>query len=129
MYAMNNLEEFAPVAIFLVIAVVFTLFPVLISTLLAPRTKGEKTFNTYECGIEPYGSAWIRYSLSYYIYALIFIAFDVDVLYLFPVALSYARGEKVYEFYALLSFVLILALAIIYAWGKGVFIWKRKLSR
>lgn len=129
MYAMNNLEEFAPVAIFLVVSIVFTLVPVLIAYMLAPRTKGAKTFNTYECGIEPYGSAWIRYSLSYYIYALIFIAFDVDVLYLFPVALSYAKGEKVYEFYALLSFVLILALAIIYAWGKGVFAWKRKLSR
>jgi NADH:ubiquinone oxidoreductase subunit 3 (subunit A) len=126
---MNNLAEFAPVAIFLVVSVVFTLVPVLIAYILAPRTKGEKTLNTYECGIEPYGSAWIRYSLSYYIYALIFIAFDVDVLYLFPVALSYARGERVYEFYALLSFVLILALAIIYAWGKGVFTWKRKLSR
>jgi len=126
---MNNLEEFAPVAIFLVVSILFTLIPVLIASLLAPRTTGEKTFNTYECGIEPYGSAWIRYSLSYYIYALIFIAFDVDVLYLFPVALSYARGEKVYEFYALLSFVFILALAIIYAWGKGVFTWKRKLFR
>ena len=126
---MNNLEEFTPVAIFLVVSVVFTLVPVLIAYLLAPRTKGEKTCNTYECGIEPYGSAWIRYSLSYYIYALIFIAFDVDVLYLFPAALSYARGERAYEFFALLSFVLILALAIIYAWGKGVFTWKRKLSR
>jgi NADH:ubiquinone oxidoreductase subunit 3 (subunit A) len=126
---MNNLEEFAPVALFLVVSILFTLVPVLIAYMLAPRTKGEKTLNTYECGIEPYGSAWIRYSLSYYIYALIFIAFDVDVLYLFPVALSYARGERVYEFYALLSFILILALAIIYAWGKGVFTWKRKLSR
>jgi NADH-quinone oxidoreductase subunit A len=126
---MNNLAEFAPVAIFLVVSVVFTLVPVLIAYILAPRTKGAKTLNTYECGIEPYGSAWIRYSLSYYIYALIFIAFDVDVLYLFPVALSYSRGANVHEFYALLSFVFILALAIIYAWGKGVFTWKRKLSR
>lgn len=126
---MNNLEEFAPVALFLVVAVLFTLVPVIIASILAPRTKGEKTCQIYECGIEPYGSAWIRYSISYYIYALIFIAFDVDVLYLFPVALSYAHGEKGYEFFSLLSFVLILALAIVYAWGKGVFTWKRKLSR
>lgn len=126
---MNSFTEFAPVALFVVVSILFTLIPVLIAYVLAPRTRGEKTLNTYECGIEPYGSAWIRYSISYYIYALIFIAFDVDVLYLFPVALSYARGEKVYEFYALLSFVLILALAIVYAWGKGVFTWKRKLSR
>jgi NADH:ubiquinone oxidoreductase subunit 3 (subunit A) len=126
---MNNLEEFFPVVLFIVVAILFTLIPVVISYILAPRTKGDKTLNTYECGIEPFGSAWIRYGINYYIYALIFIAFDVDVLYLFPVALSYAKGEKVHEFYALLLFVLILSLAIIYAWGKGVFTWKRKFSR
>ncbi|MFZ3116064.1 MAG: NADH-quinone oxidoreductase subunit A [Syntrophales bacterium] len=126
---MNNLQEFAPVVLFIVVAAVFTLVPILIARFLAPHTKGEKTLHTYECGIEPFGSAWVSYNISYYIYALIFIAFDVDVLYLFPVALSYARGESTYEFYALLSFVMILALAIIYAWGKGVFTWKRKLSR
>ncbi len=126
---MNSVEEFSPVILFCVVAVLFTLIPILIASLLAPRTRGVKTLNTYECGIEPFGSAWIRYSVTYYIYALIFIAFDVDVLYLFPAALSYGRGERVHEFYALLVFVAILALAIIYAWGKGVFTWKRKLSR
>ncbi len=124
---MNILEDFLPLLIFLIVAVLFTLVPIGIAYFLAPRTRGEKTLNTYECGIEPYGSAWIRYGMTYYIYALIFIAFDVDVLYLFPVAVSYARGERTYEFFALLSFVLIIALAIIYAWGKGVFTWKRKI--
>jgi len=125
---MNILEEFFPVALFVFVAVLFTLIPIAIAYILAPRTRGEKTLSTYECGIEPYGSAWIRYGMHYYIYALIFIAFDVDVLYLFPAALSYARGERVHEFYALLCFVFILALAIVYAWGKGVFTWKRKIS-
>ncbi len=125
---MNSIDEFAPVFIFLLVAVSFTLVPILISYLIAPRSKGEKTLSTYECGIDPYGSAWIRYSIHYYIYALIFIAFDVDVLYLFPVAMSYTRGGNTYEFYALLAFVLIVALAVVYAWGKGVFNWKRKIS-
>ena len=114
---------------FAVVAVLFTLIPIFIAYILAPRTKGAKTLATYECGIEPYGSAWIRYSITYYVYALIFIAFDVDILYLFPVAVSYTRGGAMSEFYALVVFVLILALAVIYAWGKGVFTWKRKLSR
>ena len=127
---MNSVEDFFPVVVFFVVAILFTLIAVGIAFILAPRTRGEKTFNIYECGIEPFGSAWIRYGITYYIYALIFIAFDVDVLYLFPVALSYTKGGRVHEFYALLCFVLILALAIIYAWGKGVFTWKRKkLSR
>lgn len=126
---MNSLEEFFPVVLFSVVAILFTLIPIAIAYILAPRTKGEKTLNTYECGIEPFGSAWIRYSMTYYIYALIFIAFDVDVLYLFPVALSYTKGGRPDEFYAVLCFVLILSLAVIYAWGKGVFAWKRKVSR
>ncbi len=113
--------------VFLVVAVLFTIAPIVIANLLSPRTIGKKSLTTYECGIEPYSSARIHYSVHYYMYALIFIAFDVDVLYLFPVALSYTRGEKAYEFYSLLAFVLILALAIIYAWGKGVFNWKRKI--
>jgi len=124
----ESLPEFFHVLVFLVVAIIFTIAPVVIASLLAPRTQGKKTFTTYECGVEPFGGAWIRYSAAYYIYALIFIAFDVDVLYLFPVALSYTRGAKAYEFYSLLAFVAILALAIIYAWGKGVFTWKRKIQ-
>ncbi|MDZ4164535.1 MAG: NADH-quinone oxidoreductase subunit A [Smithellaceae bacterium] len=126
---MDSITQFFHVLVFALVAVVFTLAPVAIAYLIAPRTKGTKTHHTYECGIEPFGSAWIRYSSSYYIYALIFIAFDVDVLYLFPAALSYTKGENIYEFYSLLVFILLLALAVVYAWGKGVFTWKRKLSQ
>lgn len=123
---MNVLTEFFYVFFFAIVAAVFTIVSVIIPRLLSPHTSGKKTLTTYECGIEPFGSAWIRYSIAYYLYALIFIAFDVDILYLFPVALSYTRGGNVYEFYSLLIFILILLLAIIYAWRKGVFQWKRK---
>jgi NADH:ubiquinone oxidoreductase subunit 3 (subunit A) len=125
---MDNLTEFLYVFVFIIVAAIFTIAPIVISYFIAPRTKGAKTFATYECGMEPFGGAWIRYSVYYYIYALIFIAFDVDVLYLFPIALSYTKGANVYEFHSLLIFVLILALAVIYAWGKGVFTWKRKIQ-
>jgi len=125
---MNTLTEFYYVLVFLVAAVLFTIAPVIISYLISPRTIGKKTLTTYECGISPFGSAWIRYSIAYYVYALIFIAFDVDLLYLFPVALSYTKGGNMYEFYSLLIFVGILVLAVVYAWGKGVFTWKRRLQ-
>jgi NADH:ubiquinone oxidoreductase subunit 3 (subunit A) len=123
---MSTLNEFFPVLVFFVVAVLFTIVPIIIAFLLAPRTLGKKTHATYECGIEPFGNAWVRYSVHYYVYALIFIAFDVDVLYLFPAALSYTRGAKPHEFYSLLVFILILGFAVLYAWGKGVFTWKRK---
>jgi NADH-quinone oxidoreductase subunit A len=125
---MNTITEFYYVLVFLIVAVLFTIVPVVISYLIAPRTIGKKTFATYECGIEPFGSAWIRFSVVYYVYALIFIAFDVDVLYLFPIALSYTKGGRVCEFYSLLIFIGLLAFAIIYAWGKGVFTWKRRIQ-
>jgi len=125
---MNTLTEFLYVLAFLIVAVLFTIVPVVISYLIAPRTTGKKTLATYECGIEPFGGAWIRFSVVYYVYALIFIAFDVDILYLFPIALSYTRGGNVCEFYSLLIFVGILVFAIIYAWGKGVFTWKRRVQ-
>ncbi|HOJ70467.1 MAG TPA: NADH-quinone oxidoreductase subunit A [Syntrophorhabdaceae bacterium] len=123
---METIIEFSYVVVFAIVAILFTIAPVIISRLIAPRTIGDKTFTTYECGIQPFGSAWTRHTIVYYTYALIFIAFDVDILYLFPVALSYTKGSNIKEFYSLLAFVLILVLAIIYAWGKGVFTWKRK---
>ena len=123
----NSMIDFVYVFVFIIVAALFAVTPIIVSYFIAPRSKGAKTLTTYECGIEPFGGAWIRYSIYYYIYALIFIAFDVDVLYLFPVALSYTKGANAYEFYSLLIFVLILVLAIIYAWGKGVFTWKRKI--
>ncbi len=123
---MDILIEFSYVVVFVIVAILFTIAPVVIAWLIAPRTIGDKTLTTYECGIQPFGSAWTRHTVVYYIYALIFIAFDVDILYLFPAALGYTRQENICEFYSLLVFILILVLAIVYAWGKGVFTWKRK---
>ena len=75
--------------------------------------------------MEPIGDAWIRYSAVYYLYALVFVAFAVDVLYLIPVALVYNRRFVIRDFVELVMFVGILSLVIIYAWKKGVLEWKR----
>ena len=125
---MNDLYDFLYILVFIVVAVLFAAFPLILARLIAPRSSGKSKLNIYECGLQPFGSAWIRYSVYYYIYAIIFIAFDVDVLYLFPVAMSYTKGSNMSEYYSLLLFVLILALAVIYAWRKGVFTWKRRIQ-
>jgi NADH-quinone oxidoreductase subunit A len=84
--------------------------------------------------MEPIGDAWIRFGVVYYLYALMFVAFAVDILFLFPVALVYNRaGESglnvsdLQAFVEILIFVGILSLIIIYAWKKGVFKWERKI--
>jgi len=94
------------------------------------RAYADKTDQLVECGMEPIGDAWIRYSAVYYLYALIFVAFAVDVLFLIPVALVYDRipGCGMRDFVEVLIFVAILSLVIVYAWKKGLFEWNRKPS-
>ena len=122
------------VAAFCLGGLVFAFGPfVVVHLLSARRTRNyaNKTEQSIECGIDPIGDAWIRYSAVYYLYALVFVAFAVDVLYLVPVALVYK--ERAREFFArdfteMTLFVGILSLVIVYAWKKGVFDWKRKKS-
>jgi len=106
----------------------FALGPFLVVWALAlrgTRQTANKTGQFIECGMEPIGDAWIRYSAVYYLYALVFVAFAVDVLFLIPVALIYNRVFPARDFVEVLIFVGILSLVIIYAWKKGVFEWKR----
>ena len=107
----------------------FALGPFVLVYFLAPRwTRNtlDKTGQAIECGMDPIGDAWIRYSAVYYLYALVFVAFAVDVLFLFPVALVYGRHFVIRDLVELSIFVGILSLVIVYAWKKGVFEWKRR---
>jgi len=80
-----------------------------------------------ECGMQPIGDSWIRYGVVFYLYALIFLAFHVEVLFLFPVALAYNDDMFVIrDFFEIILFVGILSLAVVYAWIKEVFKWERK---
>ncbi len=113
---------------------VFALGPIVVVHLLGARKTrnyAQKTEQFIECGMEPIGDAWIRYSAVYYLYALVFVAFAVDVLYLVPVALVYNRVKEfvIRDFVEMLIFVGILSLVIVYAWKKGIFEWKpRKIK-
>jgi len=110
---------------------VFALGPILLVHFIAARKTrnyAQKTGQFIECGMDPIGDAWIRYSAVYYLYALVFVAFAVDVLYLVPVALVYNRIKELgaRDFIEMLIFIGILSLVIVYAWKKGIFEWKRK---
>lgn len=107
----------------------FAFGPFVVVYFLAPRRVRQtvgKTGQAIECGMDPIGDAWIRYSAVYYLYALVFVAFAVDVLFLFPVALVYGREFAIRDFVELVIFVGILSLVIVYAWKKGIFEWKRR---
>jgi NADH:ubiquinone oxidoreductase subunit 3 (subunit A) len=116
------------IATFCLSGLVFAIGPFVVVHLFSARqtrSSANKTDQLIECGMEPIGDAWIRYSAVYYLYALIFVAFAVDVLFLIPVALVYNRFP-IRDFVEVLIFVGILSLVIVYPWKKGLFEWKRK---
>lgn len=111
----------------------FALGPILLVYLLMPRKTRQvsgRRDQYIECGMDPIGDSWIRYGIVFYLYALIFLAFDVDVLFLFPVVLAYNDDLFVIrDLIEIVLFVGILSLAVVYAWVKGVFKWERKTYR
>lgn len=120
--------DHAYVLVFLAVGFLAAAMPFAIAALLAPRSKAKKSHETYECGMDPVGPAWIRYGVLYYLYALMFLAFDVDVLYLFPAALAYKKVPGLGVAFEVVLFVAILSLAIAFAWRKGVFTWSRRIK-
>lgn len=119
------------VAAFCAGGLLLALFPFAIVHLIsARRTRNyaDKTGQFIECGVEPIGDAWIRYSAVYYLYALVFVAFAVDVLYLIPVALVYDRHFAWRDLVEVIIFIAILSLVLVYAGKKGVFEWTVKRS-
>ncbi|MBI4765098.1 MAG: NADH-quinone oxidoreductase subunit A [Deltaproteobacteria bacterium] len=119
-----GLGDFLFVFIFFLVGILMPLAMIIINFVLGPRIWGEKREVTYESGVAPLRTAWMQFGASYYLFALIFLAFDVDVLYLFPVLLAYQKGTAFSELIELFVFLFILTLAIVYAWRKGVFKWK-----
>jgi NADH-quinone oxidoreductase subunit A len=119
------MTDFLAVALYLLVGVIFAVVPLIISSLIVKRSAGKQRDETYESGMQTIGSAWMQFTAAYYIYALIFLAFDVDVLYLFPVMLAYGK-YAIRDLVEVVIFIGILSMAIVYAWRKGVFEWNPK---
>ncbi|RPI79265.1 MAG: NADH-quinone oxidoreductase subunit A [Desulfobacteraceae bacterium] len=116
------LQDYFFVLAFVVVGIIFGFVPIVISLFISPRTRGVDKLTTYESGMTPIGQAWIQFGVAYYLYALIFLAFDVDVLFLFP-ALTAFGAFPWRDLITIAVFIVILALAVVYAWCKGVFKW------
>lgn len=116
------------IILFLLGGLLFAGGPLILSYLVAPRASGGDMGMPYECGMRPYAGAWNKFGINYYVYAMLFLAFDVDVLYLFPVAAMYPSSQGWTVFWELVVFLGILALAVIYFWRKGVFTWPRRVK-
>ncbi len=121
-------KGFAIGGIFLIIAVGFVFISLILSRLLQRRRYTPEKFIPYECGENPIGSAWIQYNFRYYIYALLFLIFDVEVILLYPVSIVFKK-LKWLAFFEIWLFILILFLPYIYMWRKGDLEWFIKRVR
>lgn len=119
---MAVLNEWAFIGVFFAIAWVFPFLPILGSRLIAPRKPNPIKQSTYECGVETVGDTWVQFKVQYYIYGLIFLVFDVEMIFLFPWAVAY-RELDFFAFVAGFLFIFLLADALIYAWRKDALEW------
>jgi len=115
------------IVVMLVASVLFALTPLAIAWIWAkkfsPRKPGQEKNATYECGLEYKGDDWIQFKAEYYLYAIIFLIFDVETIFLLPFAVSFT-SLPVGAFIAMIVFLLLLVEGLAWAWQKGVLTWK-----
>lgn len=116
------LSDWQFIGLFVVIAVVFPGVPVLLAGLINPKKPNPIKQSTYECGIETVGDTWIQFKVQYYIFALVFVVFDVEAVFLFPIAAAFDQ-LALFAVIEVALFVLILLVALGYAWRKGALEW------
>ena len=116
--------SFGAIFIFLLFGLGFVALALTASRLLAPHKPYPEKNSTYECGELPVGSPWIRFNTRFYVVALIFLVFDVEVLFLFPWAVV-LKEMGLFAWIDMAVFIAILVVGLAYVWGKGDLDWVR----
>lgn len=116
------MEVFGKVGFMAILAFIVPTIAVVLSRFLQPRFTTESKLQTYECGIKPYGSAWVQFNIRYYIYALIFVIFDIETIFLFPWAVAF-KNLGLFAVVEMFIFLTILVVGFAYAWKKGALDW------
>jgi NADH-quinone oxidoreductase subunit A len=117
------LRNYIPIFLFILIASGFAVFTILLSTLVHADKPGTVKLEPYECGIPSAGDARDRYSVRYYLIAMLFVIFDVETVFMFPWAVSLDR-LAVFGLVEMLAFLLVLVVGYFYAWKKGALDWQ-----
>lgn len=115
-------QDWLFVGLFLLVAPIFPIIALLIPRIIAPKKPNPIKLQAYECGIETVGDTWVQFRVQYYIFALIFLIFDIETVFLYP----WAAAFDVLPLFAVLEgllFILILVAGLLYAWRKGALKW------
>jgi NAD(P)H-quinone oxidoreductase subunit 3 len=118
-FTLNGYEYFL---VFLLICGAVPVLALSTSYLLRPKRSGVERRTTYESGMEPIGGAWIQFNIRYYMFALVFVIFDVETVFLYPWAVAFSQLGLL-AFVEALVFIAILVIGLVYAWRKGALEW------
>ena len=121
-------RDFGTVLVFILLGIVLVYVPLLIQKLVAPSNPTREKLTTYECGEEPEGAAWLQFNIRFYVIALIFLIFDVEVIFLFPWAVVY-KSVGILAFVEMGIFLLILIIGLAYVWKKGDLDWVKARAK
>jgi len=119
----DMLIDYLPILFFLAIAIGFAVFAVVASSLLGQKKPSAAKQAPYECGMPTIGPTYIRIPIKYYIFAMLFLLFDIEVVFLYPLAVVY-KELKIVAFFAMAVFIAVLVVAYIYIWKKGALEWE-----
>jgi NADH-quinone oxidoreductase subunit A len=128
-----DLATYYPIFIYLVLIILFAVGSIVGSQLVGPKKRTPVKMMPYESGMDPIGDARMQFDVKFYLIAILFLVFDVELLFLYPWAVIAYRGGvdavwhaafRTVVFFEVLSFIASLAVAYVYAWRKGVFQWR-----
>lgn len=118
------LVDFASILVFLLFSVLFVAINFILSRIIQTRNPHPVKLSTYECGEIPEGESWVQFNIRFYVIALVFLIFDVEVVFLFPWAVVF-KDLGVFAFVEMMIFVFILLVGFAYVWAKGDLEWDK----
>jgi NADH-quinone oxidoreductase subunit A len=116
-------SQYLFVGLLTVVAIVLGVAPLILAKFIAPKKPGASKQSAYECGLESTGDPWVQFRVHYYLYALLFVIFDVEVVFIYPWALVW-KPFGVFALVEMAIFLGILGVALAYAWKKGALEWQ-----
>ena len=119
----NFLSEYLSIIIFLFISLLLSIGFIIINYIASPRNPDPEKLSAYECGFEAFDNARIEFDVRFYLVAILFIIFDLEIAFLFPWAISLGNIGLL-GFYSMMTFLFILTVGFVYEWKKGALEWE-----
>ena len=116
------MNEWLYVGLFFIVGLIIPVGAIGVAWILGPKKPNPIKQSTYECGIEPIGEGWVQFKAQYYIFALVFLVFDVETVFLFPWAVRLGQ-LGMFAVVEGIVFILVLVAGLVYTWRKGMFEW------